>query len=186
MPGQIKIDDGSGNYTVLTNGGSLGSDKTITIPNTTGTMALTSDSFGKVLQVVTGVTTTNSSNTTATLADTGLSASITPTSASNKILVMVAQHYLSYRANTSAGARIALLRDTTVIVGNTSYDIIQGYASTNENKGIHTIVYMDSPSTTSATTYKTQHRVESATNSAVIEISRNSHPSSIVLMEIEV
>jgi len=43
MPGQIKIDDGAGNYTVLTNGGSLGSDKTITIPNTTGTMALTSD-----------------------------------------------------------------------------------------------------------------------------------------------
>ena len=43
MPGQIKKDDGSGNYTILTNGGSLGSDKTITIPNTTGTMALTSD-----------------------------------------------------------------------------------------------------------------------------------------------
>jgi hypothetical protein len=43
MPGQIKIDDGSGNYTILTNGGSLSSDKTITIPNTTGTMALTSD-----------------------------------------------------------------------------------------------------------------------------------------------
>ena len=43
MPGQIKIDDGSGNYTILTNGGSLGSDKTITIPNTAGTMALTSD-----------------------------------------------------------------------------------------------------------------------------------------------
>jgi hypothetical protein len=46
MPGEIKIDDGSGNYTVLTNGGSLGSDKTITIPNTTGTMALTSDTDG--------------------------------------------------------------------------------------------------------------------------------------------
>lgn len=43
MPGQIKIDDGAGRYTILTNGGSLGSDKTITIPNTTGTMALTSD-----------------------------------------------------------------------------------------------------------------------------------------------
>jgi len=43
MPGSIKIDDGSGNYTILTNGGSLGSDKTITVPNTTGTMALTSD-----------------------------------------------------------------------------------------------------------------------------------------------
>ena len=43
MAGSIKIDDGSGNYTILTNGGSLGSDKTITVPNTTGTMALTSD-----------------------------------------------------------------------------------------------------------------------------------------------
>ncbi len=43
MAGSIKIDDGSGNYTILTNGGSLGSDKTITVPNTTGTMALTTD-----------------------------------------------------------------------------------------------------------------------------------------------
>jgi len=42
-PWKIKIDDGSGNYTILTNAGSLGSDKTITIPNTTGTVALTSD-----------------------------------------------------------------------------------------------------------------------------------------------
>ena len=44
MPGSIKIDDGSGNYTILTNGGSLGSDKTITIPNETGTLATTTTS----------------------------------------------------------------------------------------------------------------------------------------------
>ena len=41
MPGSLKIDDGSGNYTILTNGGSLGSDKTITVPNETGTMLTT-------------------------------------------------------------------------------------------------------------------------------------------------
>jgi hypothetical protein len=41
MPGSIKIDDGSGNYTILTNAGSLGSDKTLTVPNTTGTLATT-------------------------------------------------------------------------------------------------------------------------------------------------
>tara|TARA_R110002020_G_scaffold41357_1_gene122094 strand:- start:456 stop:1127 length:672 start_codon:yes stop_codon:yes gene_type:complete len=41
MPGSIKIDDGSGNYTILTNAGSLGSDKTITIPNETATIATT-------------------------------------------------------------------------------------------------------------------------------------------------
>lgn len=39
MPGSIKIDDGSGNYTILTNAGSLGSDKTLTIPNQTATLA---------------------------------------------------------------------------------------------------------------------------------------------------
>ena len=41
MPGSIKIDDGSGNYTILTNAGSLGSDKTITVPNETATLATT-------------------------------------------------------------------------------------------------------------------------------------------------
>jgi len=40
-PGKIKIDDGAGNYTILTNAGSLGSDKTITIPNETATLATT-------------------------------------------------------------------------------------------------------------------------------------------------
>ena len=40
-PGKIRIDDGSGNYTILTNAGSLGSDKTITIPNETGSMLTT-------------------------------------------------------------------------------------------------------------------------------------------------
>jgi hypothetical protein len=44
MPGSIKIDDGSGNYTILTNAGSLGSDKTITIPNETATLATTTAS----------------------------------------------------------------------------------------------------------------------------------------------
>jgi hypothetical protein len=44
MPGQIKIDDGAGNYTILTNAGSLGSDKTITLPNETATLATTNAS----------------------------------------------------------------------------------------------------------------------------------------------
>ena len=46
MPGQIKIDDGAGNYTILTNAGSLGSDKTITIPNETATLATTNGITG--------------------------------------------------------------------------------------------------------------------------------------------
>ena len=73
MPGQIKIDDGSGNYTVLTNGGSLGSDKTITIPNTTGTMALTSDissglAGAQKYKLTADISTTGTVNITSNLA----------------------------------------------------------------------------------------------------------------------
>ena len=73
MPGQIKIDDGAGNYTVLTNGGSLGSDKTITIPNTTGTMALTSDitsglSSAQQFRLTANITTTGLTDITSNIA----------------------------------------------------------------------------------------------------------------------
>ena len=61
MPGSIKIDDGSGNYTILTNAGSLGSDKTITIPNETATLATTTaTNLGGLVLLETG-TASNSS-----------------------------------------------------------------------------------------------------------------------------
>jgi len=65
MPGSIKIDDGSGNYTILTNAGSLGSDKTITIPNETGTAALTSD-------IVEGISEADQWNVTSSVSSVGV------------------------------------------------------------------------------------------------------------------
>ena len=87
MPGSIKIDDGSGNYTILTNAGSLGSDKTLTIPNETGTLNLQS---GSVLQVVSATDTTAASYTlAATNVKAGsLEVAITPTSTSSKFCCM--------------------------------------------------------------------------------------------------
>jgi len=64
MPGQIKIDDGAGNYTVLTNGGSLGSDKTITIPNETATLATTNASNLGGLVKLSSATASNSTDIT--------------------------------------------------------------------------------------------------------------------------
>ena len=58
MPGSIKTDDGSGNYTILTNAGSLGSDKTITIPNVTGSLSVPLITSGSVTGV-TGITLDN-------------------------------------------------------------------------------------------------------------------------------
>ena len=66
MPGSIKIDDGSGNYTILTNAGSLGSDKTITIPNETATLAttngITQADLWRLTANITGTDATISSN----------------------------------------------------------------------------------------------------------------------------
>ena len=56
MPGSIKIDDGSGNYTILTNAGSLGSDKTITVPNETGTMLTTGGAMFDIWRQTTDTT----------------------------------------------------------------------------------------------------------------------------------
>ena len=64
MPGSIKIDDGSGNYTILTNAGSLGSDKTLTIPNETATLATTTATDLGGLVKLASATASNSSDLT--------------------------------------------------------------------------------------------------------------------------
>ena len=110
MPGSIKIDDGSGNYTILTNAGSLGSDKTITIPNETGTLNLQS---GSVLQVVQGTDNSPANITSTSYVDTGLSASITPSSTSSKILVIVSHSAFVYAPGAIPFAYLQLLRDST-------------------------------------------------------------------------
>lgn len=118
---------------------------------------------GKVLQVVsTTKTNTFTSNPGNTQVDiTGFSASITPSSSSNKVLVLI-----SLMGNGVNGANIAnfrLLRGSTVIY--------QGDADSTRGRGFSTAIdsdqygqennsgnFLDSPSTTSATTYKVQVR----------------------------
>ena len=156
MPGSIKIDDGSGNYTILTNAGSLGSDKTLTIPNETGTLNLQS---GSALQVVQGTHTDDTLSITAnSFTATGLSASITPSSTSNKILIVVVHHPLTYAPGDIPGATYELLRDTTQI--NTDTVIHKGDAHESDNNSYMSqkvvFNYLDSPSSTSSITYSTK------------------------------
>ena len=157
MPGSIKIDDGSGNYTILTNAGSLGSDKTITIPNETGTLNLQS---GSVLQVVVGTDTKDNGNviTETTFQDTGLSASITPSSTSSKILVIVTHQILVYAPGTIPFANLQLLRDSTTINLGSSGHKADDHPSDNNAYIADSFSFctLDSPSSTSSITYKTQ------------------------------
>ena len=124
---------------------------------------------GGIVQIVQGSTSTQVNVTTSTFADTGLTATITPTSTSSKILVMVNQQfYINSAVNyTYMGMRV--YRDSTIIhapvqdaTGSYEWGLNQQNAAGNPNFsqfcGRATIEILDSPSTTSAVTYKTQGR----------------------------
>ena len=119
---------------------------------------------GKILQVVQGTltSTTSSINEMASPVDMGLSANITPSSTSSKVLVLVNIGYLSWNSQTTWG--IQLVRGSTLIgIGDESSTRIRVHAgggSTDLNtwQG-HSLsgMWLDSPSTTSQTNYKVQY-----------------------------
>lgn len=165
------------------------SGTTLTIGASGDTINLASGAtagFGKILQVVQGSHSTAVTNTTGTYADTGLTASITPISTSNKILVLVNQSFLIQDSNgTAAGADIRLMRDSTAIVGNQQrYQIFtQSTGSTNQAQyNRYTMNILDEPSTTSSIVYKTQSARYNGAD--YITTSPDSFGATLILMEV--
>ena len=144
---------------------------------------------GKVLQVVSAITSTATTIATTAMTDTTITATITPTLATSKILVMV-NGFVRHSINSS-GTLIGgqLMRGATSIQGYGSASL-SGFgatgASATEAFDRVPIMYMDSPATTSATTYKLQARINDTANSGTSTWQSGSIVSSIVLMEIGV
>jgi hypothetical protein len=95
--------------------------------------------------------------------DTGLSVSITPTSASNKILVFVTQQMAadSSAATPEPAINLELFRGATSIWnggGQYGFYFFKNAAGTTDVRIIISATYLDSPATTSATTYSIQCR----------------------------
>jgi hypothetical protein len=133
---------------------------------------------GKVLQVVASSTATQVANSTSTFADTGLSATITPSSASSKVLVLVSQQGAKSNQNNTNALKLQLLRTSTQIA---RYDSL-GY--TNSGVALYTSTswaILDTPNTTSATTYKTQFANYFNGSSVAVN---DEATSTIVLLEI--
>ena len=141
---------------------------------------------GHVIQVVQATTTTPSSNTTDSYVDSGLSATITPTSASSKILVVASQKFTVDRDNTGMNGGLRIVRDSTAILSNGTYCpyVLAGGASTVQLHILYPLQILDSPNTTSAVTYKTQGRANDTTNNGVVRFQWGNDPSVITLMEI--
>jgi hypothetical protein len=142
---------------------------------------------GKVLQVVNAITTTSVTIASTSLTDTGITASITPTSATSKILVIIAANPYAEAAvdNTQVGA--ALLRGATTLQSwNTGKNFltIVGGGSIGIMAANNSVVHLDSPATTSSITYKLQANVQSTANSRQVRFQTDSCPGTITLMEI--
>ena len=118
---------------------------------------------GMIIQTVSTTKSDVFSTTSTSFVDiTGLSAAITPKSASSKILVTVSLSLLTSQSGYISGARI--LRDSTVIgAGNAEGSRYSASFSTNSLNGVNNLShqFLDSPSSTSLTTYKVQLRIES-------------------------
>jgi hypothetical protein len=175
---------------VGTNGQVLQADSTAA----TGLKWATAGGGGKLLQVVYASTTSGTTISSTTFTDTGLTATITPTLNTSKILVIFHQQLLYQQSVTNPinGTQVELFRGSTGIFNTTdtsktgSMQIEAGVGLTGNVKWQAFISsnYLDSPATTSATTYKIQAAGSSTAGSMALVAQGNATQSNITLMEI--
>lgn len=133
-------------------------DGTIVNADINASAAIATSKFGagSVLQVIQTTSSTQVSSTSTTYTDVGISASITPSSSSNKILIIFS---CSSGNSTSQESKFNIVR------GSTGLSTGDGFSYTYDSAGMHrnhvNIAYLDSPSTTSSTTYKMQYKTGS-------------------------
>jgi hypothetical protein len=123
-------------------------------------------------------TTTLASSTSATITDTNLSATITPSSSTSKILVMVTQSTYVFGAPGSISMYLVRNSSTTIqswldySYVSSGPDVVEQFATN----------YLDSPGSTSAQTYKTAFSRGAGSGTVYCQV--NSNQATIILMEI--
>lgn len=142
---------------------------------------------GKVLQVVEGVLTAGVSTTSSTFADTGLTVSITPSSATSKVLIIATiSSVAKWEGNAGDAVVFKMLRGSTDIFLAGGYNGFTGVSS-KHNFGTVAMTKLDSPSTTSATTYKVQWKSAVSGGESYLNMQggeSNTQNSVIIAMEI--
>ena len=157
------------------------SGKTVTLPTGVG---------GKVLQVVYGSTAAEVVISSTSFADIGLSASITPLFSSSKVLVICSIQARVFISTIDNGASLRLLRNgSTIFTANNAYQF--GYNNRNafninsEESYQVPLMFLDSPSSTSALTYKIQAQERNSGSGNHVDFQDDDfYTSNIVLMEI--
>ena len=161
----------TGNSSTLT----VDSTSGITFPNGSGAQVAPS----KVLQVVQGTYATQVSTTSSTFVSTPLTASITPLFSTSKILVIATGN--GGTTNTGGSVYYTLTRGITNLMGANGGNYLQNPSSQNYT-GV-SLSYLDSPATTSSTSYSVYFRSDS---SVTAYFCLGSTTNTITLMEIAV
>ena len=172
---KIQLNAASGGGSVAFEGpASLGSDKIIKFPTAPSV----------IIQQVTASTTTRTQrgSNTNTFTDTSLNASITPTSANSKVFVQVFGTYRSDDSSTSGA--LSINRGSTNL-GHSSRGLVSFFVSSSFNRvGPVSMGILDSPSTTSSTTYTVTIARTTGPHSVFFPQSDNEDPGIIILSEV--
>lgn len=142
---------------------------------------------GRIVQIVNSVTATGIESFSDSYVPTGHTATITPTSASNKILIIVSSGFAQSNAyaNNAANAFYTLYRGSSTNLGTTSGHLAMANVNTiNSQSNVYismSVTLLDEPATTSSTTYQSYVR-RSGNASAAYNTLQNAR---IILLEIE-
>lgn len=130
----------------------------------------------RVLQIVQQKYATTASSTSTSYSDSGMTATITPSATSSQVLILISMTAYSDSATTELTLR--LVRGSTTLRTNIGYcyGTAGGYAADPN------FSYLDSPSTTSATTYKLQ--LSRGSGAGIVYTNPNSNEAYFTLMEI--
>jgi len=198
MTAKIKLNAASGGGSFsLQAPSSSSNNRVMTLPDTADGTILTSTNpkAGNIIQVLQSTFTAATSTNSTSLADTGLSVSITPSSTSNKILIMYAL-YMSVNENEYSGSTSIVRGSTEIFIGDaiSSSRRASAFMWPNSGRDPHFVghQFLDSPSTTSATTYKIQFRSNYTSQTvyigrSTIGVASDSHsttPASLTVMEV--
>ena len=180
---------GIGTFTISAPNGNT--DRTLVLPDEAGTIITTAGvpasamPAGSVLQVVSASSGTQVINNTSTYTDTGLTVNITPTSASNKVLIFASVPFQIGSNGGSIQAKFNIVRGTTDLVSNLAVLNISGIVM---SANVQKMLFLDSPNTTSSTTYKIQFKELYSSNrygnTAVMPVWNEAQWGVITVMEI--
>ena len=157
-------------------------DGTGSISGVSSNGGLSAPQTGSVIQVVTINNSTLYTTTSTSFIASGMSASITPKFSTSKILVLATIAVSQATSSVSAGGAIALYRATTALQSPQTYQNFSGSSLlATSPRWVVPLNYLDSPATTSSTTYNIYFASYQGTQSLSLN---ETIPATITLMEI--